>query len=185
MLLTIVPTALNRRAFIRIIRTLPMTAAALMLAGPLAAQAIQQGPSGLPLPRFVSLKSDKVNVRTGPGTDHRVEWTFRKAALPVEVIEEFGNWRQVRDADGEEGWIYHSLLSGDRTALVSPWTTGEPLPLRAAPYHDARVAARLAPKVLANIKSCDGSWCSVEGPGWSGYLPQEELWGVYPDEIVD
>ena len=179
-----VETVLNRRAFLQTSLIVIATGSTL-LAEPLVAQVIRNGPSGLPLPRFVSLGSDKVNVRAGPGTDYRVEWTFRKAGLPIEIIEEFGNWRQIRDSDGEEGWVYHSLLSGRRTALVSPWTSDEPLALRAAPNNDANVMARLAPNVLATVNSCDGSWCAVEGDGWSGHVLQQELWGVYPNEILD
>src|ERR1700704_6452203 len=76
--------------------------------------------SGLPVPRFVSLKSDKVNVRAGPTKDHDVAWVYNRAALPVEVTAEFENWRRIRDWEGAEGWVYHSLLSGKRTALVAP-----------------------------------------------------------------
>src|ERR1041384_1682003 len=86
-----------------------------------AALAAENGTaSGLPIPRFVSLKSDKVNVRAGPTKDHDVAWVYNRAALPVEVTAEFENWRRIRDWEGAEGWGYHSLLSGKRTALVAP-----------------------------------------------------------------
>ncbi len=77
--------------------------------------------SGLPLPRFVSLKSDRVHIRQGPGTDHKVLWVYRRAGLPVEIISEFEGWRQVRDSDGVTGWVLHTLISGRRTALILPW----------------------------------------------------------------
>ncbi len=83
---------------------------------------VQTGPSGLPLPRFVSLKSDRVNVRAGPGQSHRVAWVFSRAGLPVEIVAEFENWRRIRDSDGSEGWVFHSLLSGRRTGVVAPWS---------------------------------------------------------------
>lgn len=82
---------------------------------------IQRGPSGLPLPRFVSLKSGRVNVRTGPGINYAVEWLYLKAGLPMEILQEYDNWRRVRDSEGAEGWVNQSLLSGKRTALVAPW----------------------------------------------------------------
>ena len=72
--------------------------------------------TGLPLPRFVSLKSNNVNVRRGPGQDYDVVFTFVRAGLPVEITDEFENWRKIRDSDGSEGWVFHSLLSGKRTA---------------------------------------------------------------------
>src|SRR6185437_12015887 len=74
--------------------------------------------SGLPIPRFVSLKSDKVNVRGGPNRDQEVRWVYTRAGMPVEITAEFENWRRIRDWEGSEGWVYHSLLSGKRTAVV-------------------------------------------------------------------
>src|ERR1700743_2203891 len=93
-----------------------------LLVGRGVARADQNGSvSGLPVPRYVSLKSDRVNLREGPSKDHRTTWIFERAGLPVEVTAEFETWRKVRDSEGSEGWVLHSLLSGRRTALVTPW----------------------------------------------------------------
>ena len=92
---------------------------------PHRSQTVTLGPSGLPLPRFVSLKSARVNSRIGPGVNYSVDWLYIKAGLPMEIIQEFDNWRRVRDADGAEGWINQSLLSGRRTAIVAPWQSGK------------------------------------------------------------
>src|SRR5712671_1413318 len=111
--------------------------------------------SGLPVPRFVSLKSDKVNVRAGPTKDHDVAWVYNRAALPVEVTAEFENWRRIRDWEGAEGWVYHSLLSGRRTALVSPQSKGkELLELRDKPEAASGINAKLQHGVLATVKRC-------------------------------
>ncbi|MEM8665621.1 MAG: SH3 domain-containing protein [Pseudomonadota bacterium] len=150
-----------------------------------AADALEKGRSGFPLPRFVSLSAAEVNVRMGPSRDHKIKWTFRKRGLPVEIVREFGNWRRVRDAEGEEGWVHHSLLSGRRTALVAPWSSGETVPLRARASQRARTKALLEPLVLAAVEECDGSWCAISGSGWRGHVPQRTLWGVYPEEEVD
>ena len=95
-------------------------AAAQSARGP-GSQEITLGPSGLPLPRFVSLKSGRVNSRVGPGANYSVDWMYLKPGLPMEIIQEFDNWRRVRDADGSEGWINQSLLSGRRTGIAAPW----------------------------------------------------------------
>src|SRR5262245_58248264 len=99
--------------------------AALAGAGDLLAQGTPTpsatGASGMPVPRFVSLKSDRVNLRQGPGTEYPTAWVFQRAGLPVEVIKEFESWRQVRDAEGTTGWVLGSMLSGRRTALILPW----------------------------------------------------------------
>jgi SH3-like domain-containing protein len=145
--------------------------------------------SGLPLPRYVSLKADRVNLRAGPGTDYPTSWVYRQAGLPVEVLSEFESWRQVRDSEGTTGWVLQSLLSGRRTALVTPWDVkaGMPapqIPVRNSDSERARAVAIVEAGVIANIHSCDGRWCSITIDRYRGYMPQKQLWGVYPNEIV-
>ncbi|MFG1295857.1 SH3 domain-containing protein [Xanthobacter variabilis] len=160
-------------------------AAVVTLAGAGMAVAAEDGTSGLPVPRFVSLKADKVNVRNGPNKDQDVAWVFSRSGLPVEVTAEFETWRRIRDADGAEGWVYHSMLSLRRTALVAPWLKNETVVLRAEPNADARVVARLEPGVLGNVKKCDGKFCRLTGEGFDGYVQQSQLFGVYPDEKIE
>ncbi|MFY9626928.1 MAG: SH3 domain-containing protein [Methylocystis sp.] len=138
--------------------------------------------SKLPLPRFVSLKSDRVNLHEGPSKDHRTLWLYERAGLPVEITAEFEIWRKIRDSEGSEGWVLHSLLSGRRTGLVAPWKK-EPQLLTSSDH--ATPVAKLAPGVIAMLKKCDGEWCRVQGPGFDGYMKQENLWGAYPGEKID
>lgn len=143
------------------------------------------GPSGLQIPRFVSLKADRVNVRKGPSTDHPVSWVFSRAGLPVEVTAESGHWRRVRDSESSEGWVFHSLLSGRRTALIMPWVkSDEPVSLRKSPSGGSDLVARLLPGVLANVLTCDGAWCHVSVDEYTGWLKQDVLWGVYRGETL-
>lgn len=162
---------------------------AAMAAAPLAnAQDMQAGSvTGLPVPRYVSLKTDRVNLREGPSKEHRTRWVYQRAGLPVEIVAEFETWRRVRDADGSEGWVLHSLLSGRRTALVAPWSKakGETFPLRREAEENAAVVARLEPGVIANVMSCASSWCRISIGDTQGFLRQDRLWGVYPNEKVD
>ncbi len=166
-----------------------LLAAAPLLGGLGDADAQQTGSvTGLPVPRFVSLKSDRVNLREGPSKDHRTSWIFQRAGLPVEITAEFDTWRKIRDSEGSEGWVLHSLVSGRRTALIAPWKKDkgqEPLTLYAQPSQSAAVSARLAPGVIANVRKCDGEWCHVLGENFDGYIPQNNLWGVYQGEKVD
>ena len=145
--------------------------------------------SGLPVPRFVSLKSNKVNVRRGPSTDQAIVWVFSRAGLPVEVIAEFENWRRVRDSEGADGWVFHSLLSGRRTVLVSPWSKSQQGPV-SIPLHDRQsagssVVAQLQPGVIGDLVECDGKWCELAVGSYSGYVQQKKLWGVYRDEKIE
>src|SRR4051812_49897538 len=165
-----------------------MAAAVMLAAFGSSALAAENGTtSGFPVPRFVSLKSDKVNVRAGPTKDHDVAWIYNRAALPVEVTAEFENWRRIRDWEGAEGWVYHSLLSGKRTGVVVAKTKSgdDPIPVRANPDGQATVTARLQPGVLSAVKRCNGDWCRVSGNGYDGWIEQDRLWGVYPKEQVD
>jgi SH3-like domain-containing protein len=150
------------------------------------AQTITLGPSGLPLPRFVSLKPARVNSRVGPGANYSVVWMYTKAGLPMEVIQEFDTWRRVRDADGSEGWINQSMLSGKRTAIVSPWQRGKDarINLLNSPENDARVIAIIEPGAMGSIKSCNGQWCEMTFEGHTGWLAQSLVWGAYPGERV-
>ena len=146
------------------------------------------GPSSqtrLPIPRFVSLKSDRVNVRKGPSADQAIVWVFSRAGLPVEVIAESDNWRRVRDSEGADGWVFHSLLSARRTALITPWSKGdERVPLYSSNSTGSRAVAELQSGVLGNVLSCDGEWCNVSVDDYSGYVQQDKLWGVYKGEEV-
>ena len=153
---------------------------------PVAASELPLGPaSGLPIPRFVSLKPDKVNVRAGPTRHHDVTWQYTRSGLPVEITAESDNWRRIRDWEGSEGWVYHSLLSGRRTALVTSKAVEELVPLHSDPATDGRVVAHLQAGVIGTVKRCNGKWCQVTGAGFSGWVAQERVWGVYPNEKVD
>lgn len=155
--------------------------AAVLMSGSVSANT--SGPSGLPLPRFVSLKSAKANVRVGPGTDYNLKWTYVRRGLPVEIFEEYGNWRRIRDWSGEDGWMLAPLLSGRRTALVEPWLGGVPAQLRTGP--GGPIVAVLEPGVTLRLHECDGKWCEASTKSVSGFVRQKRLWGVYPGERFD
>jgi len=149
------------------------------------AHAQSRGVCNPTIPRFVSLKRSKTNVRVGPGKQYPVRWIYQLQGLPIEIIAEFGNWRRVRGSDGSEGWVHSALLSTRRMALAAPWSTMN-INLRAGPRDRAATLARLQPGVLVRIMHCDVTWCAVSVPGHdlSGYVRQVKVWGVYPDETI-
>lgn len=175
--------------YISIIITVAIITAGLHM--PSHAQAEKQlatpvGKSGLPLPRFASLKPARANIRIGPGREYAISWLFVKAGLPVEIIQEYDNWRRIRDADGTEGWIYQSLLSGKRTAITAPWEkSGRLLELRSDPQANAPVVAQVEGGVIANIHECNGQWCRLTVKKVRGWISQREIWGAYPGEVFD
>ena len=161
-------------------------ALALALLLPAAAALAQQvgTVTGLPLPRYASLKTDRVNLREGPSKEHATTWVFQRAGLPVEITAEFETWLKVRDSEGTEGWVLHSLLSGRRTALVAPGKKKETFKVFGTASERGDLAATLESGVIVNIRSCDGAWCYVDGEGFKGYIQQSNLWGVYPGDKV-
>jgi SH3-like domain-containing protein len=155
---------------------------ALLLIALLAAPAQAQddssrivGASGLPLPRFASLASNQVNVRTGPSLDHPIRWSYARSGLPVQIVEESELWRRVVDPDGETGWAHSSLLSIQRTVMVLGPDNRE---LRRTMGLEGRVVARLEPGVIAAFDHCDGDWCRIEVASEVGWIPRSAIWGV-------
>jgi len=137
--------------------------------------------TGLPVPRFVSLAADEVNVRTGPGTKYPIQWVFRRKGLPVEIIQEFEHWRRVRDWEGGVGWVHQSTLSGRRTALV----TGALRTLRDEPDMGAPAVAHVEPGVVGRLLECRDDWCHAELEGYRGWLFRDHFWGAYPNEPIE
>jgi len=133
----------------------------------------------LPLPRFASLKDDKVYMRAGPGQNYPVDWVFVREGLPVEIVREYEQWRLVHDIDGTEGWIHRIMLSGSRMVIVSGATQRTAFK---GPSGDEEVAFRAEPGVQGALISCDGSWCRIEVEDVKGWMPMAYLWGVYPED---
>lgn len=138
--------------------------------------------TGLPLPRYVSLRSGSVYVRTGPGMRYPVKWVYQRKNWPVEVIQEFDTWRKISDMDGEEGWVHQSLVYSQRNVIVQG---DKPVTLMRRPDPESRALAQFEPGVLAHLEKCEGAWCSVEHDEFEGWLPKTSLWGVYEHEESD
>jgi SH3-like domain-containing protein len=155
-------------------------AAALPILLAMVANPVAAAEKNLPVPRFVTLRSEQVNVRTGPGERYPIEWVFSRKDLPVEIVAEFDIWRKIRDAEGTEGWVHQRMLSGKRSVIVE----GAVRALHRKPSESADVVARAEPGVVAKLLECDPQWCRVEASGVSGWLKRDEIWGVYPSEVV-
>ncbi len=145
--------------------------------------------TGLPLPRFISLKSNKVKMRVGPGREYAIQWLYVRRGLPVEIIQEFDRWRQIRDSEGTVGWVFHSLLSGKRTAIVLS-KDGNAAADDEENYTKAyarqsissNAVARFQPGVVVEIVRCGGKWCEIKIGNSIVNIEQLRLWGAYPDE---
>ena len=135
-----------------------------------------------PIPRFVSLASSEVNVRTGPGRKYPVKWVYRQKQMPVEIILEFDAWRKIRDQDGAVGWVHGSLLSGRRFAV----SQGENvITVTSKPRTDSKPKLKLEAGVRLRLHECIHVWCKVEVAETKGWVQKNFLWGVYPQEKFD
>jgi len=140
--------------------------------------------SGLPLPRFATLRSDEVYMRSGPGPRYPIEWVYKRRDLPVEIEREFDIWRLVRDADGVRGWVNTQTLAPRRSGVVLAGPVERAL--RKEARDDSPAVARLKPGVIVRIRSCDAGsdWCAGSVQDYRGYIRRSEFWGVYSGEVV-
>ncbi len=165
----------------------PAPAAAPVTPPPAAAPAAPAEPAkgsntGLPLPRFASLKTDEVNLRTGPGLRYPIDWVYKRRELPVEIQREFEVWRLISDEDGVKGWVHQATLVGRRTFIVKD---AEQI-LRDDAKPDASPVAKLKPGVVGRIRSCEANadWCQVQVGEYRGWLQRGMFWGTYPGEAI-
>ena len=127
-------------------------------------------------------------MRVGPGAKYQVAWLYVKKGLPMEIIQEFDNWRKVRDAEGNEGWMLHSLLSGKRTAIINPWENNKKkgmANLMSKPDPASSNLAQIEPGVIANVDFCGEKFCHLTFGKQDGYVSKANIWGVYPDELIE
>ncbi len=154
----------------------------LLLAASAAHAAVEPSilnPSGLPVPRYVSLKSDDVNVRVGPGTRYPIRYTYKRAHLPVKIIEEFAHWRKISDHEGTSGWVHKGMVDGTRTAIIMDKTQN----LYASPNANAKTVMRAQAMVVGTIVECEPDWCELELKGRDGWIRKTDIWGASREEV--
>lgn len=138
------------------------------------------GASGLPIPRFVALRFEEVNVRTGPGTRYPIRWVYKRKLMPMEIIEEFEQWRKIRDVQGDDGWVHKSQLSGNRTGMFK-----EPTTLLRYAQDTAPPLVKVSKNVIGKFMECNESWCRIQVDSFKGWTHKDRLWGVYPKETFE
>lgn len=162
----------------------------LPVAGPAAAQDepppphdLRVGTSGLPVPRYVSLGAQEVNMRTGPGTRYPIKWVYTRKSLPMRVEAEFDIWRKVRDHDGEVGWVHGSLLSGRRHVVITGEGPDNIQALYEKPHPASIAMLRAEDGVIAELLQCASGWCRIQIDGKKGWLPHTAIWGVMDSDL--
>jgi SH3-like domain-containing protein len=132
------------------------------------------GGAGAELPRFMSLRSDRVNLRVGPGKTYPILWVLTRKGMPVEILRNFDDWRMIRDAEGDKGWVQRSMVTEERTVIVM----GAIRALHARPETAAAILARAEPGVIAQLLRCRDEWCQISVSGFTGWVKRAELWGA-------
>ena len=142
-------------------------------------QEIQRGQvTNLPIPRYVSLKTNEANARRGPSLSHKIDWIYKRQNMPLEIYAEYENWRRVRDFEGLGGWVHYTLLSGKRYVLIK----NELLEMRLLPSMESQVIAKVPQFNIANLDKCNKDWCRIIDNGYKGWVQKSEIWGVYNNE---
>ncbi|MBC6441057.1 MAG: hypothetical protein GDA49_11760 [Rhodospirillales bacterium] len=178
------PGSFGRRVFSKHDHTKQRNAASFRMHGTIALFLVvligcEAAQDPLPLPRFVSLKEDKVFMRAGPGTTYPINWVFVREGMPIEILREYEEWRYVRDHDGVEGWMHRIMLSGSRSVIVASQVVATAYD---TPRRDGAPVFRADPGVQGGLISCDGSWCRIEIGDVKGWMLMDDLWGVYPED---
>lgn len=132
------------------------------------------------LPRFASLRSDDVNLRVGPGENYPIEWVLKRKEMPVQVLEQFQNWRRVQDWQGDKGWVLDRMITGKRAVIID----AEVRVVHRQPDPASPAVARAEPGVIARLIDLQGPWCRIEAGGYRGWVRRSEVWGVLPDETL-
>lgn len=133
------------------------------------------GSSGLSIPRFVSLKSNKVNVRVGPEKRYPIRWVYTSKYEPVEVVAEYDHWRKIRDVNNEGGWVHRSLLSGKRFIVINKNKTA----LYKYSKISNQIIAYLGKNLRCRLESCTGDFCKISYDNKLGWVAKTDIWGVY------
>ncbi len=143
-------------------------AVTMAVAGPGSAVAQDTKP-----PYWASLDADEAILRRGPSQQMRALWQYQRPGLPVKILAIHEDWRRIEEPDGTTGWMHRSLLSGQRTAIV----TAAVAPMRVAKSPDAAIAYRAEAGVIGRISDCGNGWCDFDVLGRRGFIAADAIWG--------
>jgi len=134
------------------------------------------------IPRFVSLKSDEVNVRIGSSTNYPIILRYVTKNMPVEITDEYERWRKIRDIEGNEGWVYGDLLKGDRFAIIIKNNKSK---IQMFSKPDGVPIGEIGELNVVKIKVCLKKWCKIQFDNHKGWMNKKNLWGIYENETIN
>ena len=132
--------------------------------------------------RFVAMRADKVNARSGPNIRYPIEWIYQQQNHPVEIIAEYEQWRKIRDFEGTVSWVRKNLLTNARYALITEPGINN---VYAKESLNSEVVAKAEFGVIGKIKRCTLSFCELEFENKiEGWVPKSMLFGVKNTEEI-
>ena len=138
--------------------------------------------TGLKIPRFVSLKASNSNLRIGPSENYPIKLKYIVANTPIEIIDEYKDWRKINDYEGNEGWLHKSLIKGKRFAIVNtPYQEG----LQVLNKPKGKNIGKIGKRNILEINTCLINWCKIKYKKNKGWVNKINLWGIYEKEIIN
>ena len=126
------------------------------------------------LPKLVSVKTSKANLRYGPGKNYPIKLIFIKKNIPLLVIDKFDHWRKVLTSKNIVGWIHKSQLTMKYRSIILKRDY-----LRRKPQLSSEKIAFLYDNVNVSVVKCKLYWCKItlKTKKFSGWYIKKYLWG--------
>lgn len=138
--------------------------------------------TGYDIPRFVSIKSNDVNLRIGSSTNYPIILKYIKKNLPVEITNEYGHWRKIRDFEGNEGWLYKDLIKGERHGIIIEHNNSSTI-IYSNP--NGKSIGKIGKLNIVRITTCLQNWCKIKIENYKGWIKKKNIWGVYLEEEIN
>ena len=123
-------------------------------------------------PKYASIKKEKAYSRHNASFDAPLEWIYKKKKLPILIIRERDNWREIRDIDGDISWMHVSMISNKRTFINRE-------DQNLLKYKNNNIVNAIVKKgVVGKIINCDEIFCKVKIKNYKGWVEKKYLWGI-------
>ena len=123
-------------------------------------------------PKYASIKKEKAYSRHNASFDAPLEWIYQKKNLPILIIRERDNWREIRDIDGDISWMHVSMISNKRTFINRE-------DQNLLKYKNNNIVNTIVKKgVVGKIINCDEIFCKVKIKNYKGWVEKKYLWGI-------
>ncbi|MBU6339143.1 MAG: SH3 domain-containing protein [Rickettsiales bacterium] len=125
---------------------------------------------------FASLRASETNVRSGPGQNYPIKFTYKLKSIPVRVINEYDNWDEIEDYEGQSGWVSQNLLTKKRMLMVR--TSKAETVMYRKNSEKSRIIYNLENNVIGEYLACVEKWCEMKINNKKGWVLKADLFGV-------